>query len=354
MSTCRLPGFAHLLLCSLPSTVVASVAIFSAAWVSSGCDQEQVTLPDADQRDSRTGLTPAEEDEVLVRVGERAITLGQFAETLLRMDPYERLRYKSEERQKQLLDEMIEVELLAEEARRRGLDRDPEVRLRIKQALRDELLEDLEREVPGPESFSEREVREYYEAHPDEFSEPLRHRVQVIEVKQEDLARRLLAELKEADPGSGETWARLVQAHSHRREQLGEGEAPELAGDLGFVSAPGQARGANPQVPAAVREAVFLVEKVGDIAPEPARAGEHFFVVRLGGISPARDRSLVEAERTIRVELRRQKYLEMERALEQELRKKYPVVLSWKALPSEPGSGSAPPRAGNPDGEDSR
>lgn len=342
MSLRRLPGFAHLLRCLLSPAVAAAAALFSGGLASIGCDRDPSTLVETDQRDSRTGLTPEEEDEVLVRVGERAITLGQFAETLLRMDPYERLRYKSEERQKELLDEMIEVELLAQEAHRRGFDRDPEVRLRIKQALRDELLQDLERRVPGPETFSEREVRQYFEAHPNEFAEPLRHRVQVIEVGQEQLARSLIGQLEESDLGSGEAWAKLARAHSLRRDQLGEAEAPELAGDLGFVSAPGEARGANDEVPEAVREAVFSVEKVGQVAAEPAQVGERFFVVRLGGISPARNRSLEEAERTIRVELRRQKYLEMERDLEEELRKKYPVVLSWKASPNDASSKARP------------
>ena len=57
-------------------------------------------------------LSDEQRRAVLAKVGDRVITLGQFVETLERMDPFERARYQSPERRKQLLDQMIEVELL--------------------------------------------------------------------------------------------------------------------------------------------------------------------------------------------------------------------------------------------------
>jgi peptidyl-prolyl cis-trans isomerase C len=305
----------------------------------SGCKEDIHTLPDEQERDPRTGLTPLEGQEVLVRVGERDITLGQYAESLLRMDRYERLRYQSEERQKLLLDEMIQVELLAQEARRRGLDKDPEVQLRLRQALRDELLADLERSLPGPESFSEREVRDYYEAHRLEFLEPLRHRVQVIKVGSAAVAAQVLKELggRDAASVSGEIWAKLAHKFSLDRDNMGPVDRAELRGDLGFVSAPGEARGDNDLVPPEVRAVVFQLKKVGDIAADAVASQGLFYVVRLEGISPARDRTLQEAERTIRIELRRQKFLEAEKKLEQELRKKHPVSFSQASPTLAPG-----------------
>src|SRR6187200_3423370 len=68
-------------------------------------------------------LTPELARQVLAKVGEREITLGEYAETLERMDPFERLRFQSPDRRKQLLNEIVQVELLAEEAKRRGLDK---------------------------------------------------------------------------------------------------------------------------------------------------------------------------------------------------------------------------------------
>ncbi len=310
------------------------------------CEEDPQENIDDQGRDPVTGLTLAEAKEELVKVGDRSITLGDYAATLLRMDRFERLRYQTEESQKKLLEEMIEVEILAQEAKRRGLDKDPEVQLRLQQALRDEVLRKLETEQPGLETFSEREVQDYYEAHRTEFKEPERRRVQVIRTSKEATARKILESLDE-DP-SGANWGKIALEYSSDRTNLGEEEAHELAGDLGFISAPGEQRGGNLKIPDEVRSAVFEVKNVGDIVSRPVEAEGYFFVVRMAGMSPARDRSLKEAERTIRVELRRLKFLEAEKKLEAELRAKYPVVIDEKAIAAyEPPVSKVAP-TGNP------
>jgi hypothetical protein len=277
-----------------------------------------------------------------VKVGERSITLGDYVATLLRMDRFERLRYQSEERQKQLLDEMIQVELLAQEARRRGLDKDPEVQLGIQQALRDELLRQLEAELPPLEEISEREVREYYAAHRDEFREPERRRVLFIRLGSQKLAEKVLEEARGA---SGKKWGQLAREYSLERNNLGAEDALELAGDVGFVSASDQKRGENEAVPSALRAAIFEVKDVGDVVPQVLEDEGFFYVARLGGISPARDRSATDADRAIRVELRRQLFIQAEKKLEADLRKKYPVSIDAQAIAdfAPPSPDDAPP-----------
>ena len=266
---------------------------------------------------------------MLARVGDRAITLGQYAASLARMDRFERLRYQSEERQMELLDEMIRVEILAQEARKRGLAEDPEVQLRTMQALRDELLMDIKRGLPKPEQLSEREVRDYYASHKSELTEPKRHRVLVIIVGSPELSKQVA---KDAQGATGQRWAELAKRYSLERRGLEADSAPELAGDLGFVSAPGEARGENAEVLPEVRSAVFRLSEVGQVLPEPVLAGGKYYVVRLGGISAARDRSLTDADGTIRAELLRQRYLSEERALLARLAEQYPVTIDEPAL----------------------
>jgi len=316
---------------SFSGLVVHGALLLGSLGFALGCDTEPAELPDAELQDPVTGLTPMEEKEVLVVVGDKKITLGDYATTLLRMDKFERLRYQTEERQKELLDEMIEVELLAQEAKRRGLDKDEKLQLRLRQALRDEVLRDLERTMPDLESFSERDVREYYDSHRSEFKEPERRRVQVIVISRKDLIEGALEEVQE---GSGETWAEAARKYSVERDDASRGDLGELTGDRGFVSAPGVKRGANEDVPEAVRAAVFELKKVGDIVERAIEADSKFYIVKLAGISAARDRSVSDADRTIRVELRRQKFLKAEKEFEAELRKKYPVVIDEKAIAS--------------------
>ncbi|HSC86260.1 MAG TPA: peptidylprolyl isomerase, partial [Polyangiaceae bacterium] len=223
----------------------------------------------------------------------------------------------------------IDIELLAQEARRRGLDKKPEVELGLAQALRDEVLDELRRELPGPEALTEREVRDYYEAHLAEFREPERRRALLLVVAQEAAAKKLASD---AQGATGAAWGELVRKHSLERRGTAEQDAVEWAGDFGFVSPPGEARGENAEVPEPVRTALFQLKNLGEVAPAPVSAGGRWYVVRLGGTSPARDRSLREADRTIRVELVRQRYVEKERALEAELRQKFPVVVDEQAL----------------------
>jgi len=296
-----------------------------------GCaKKEQGTqTPSVDARDPVTGLTAAEGAEVLAKVGDRTITLGQYAASLARMDRFERLRYQSEDRQKELLDEMIKVEILAQEARRRGLADDPEVQLRVMQALRDELLLDLKRNLPKPEQLSERDVRAYYDSHKNELTEPKRHRVLVLIVGSKQLAEQVA---KDAQAASGQRWAELAKRYSLDRRGSQTEAAPELAGDLGFVSAPGEARGENVEVPPEVRAAVFRLSEIGQVLAEPVQAGGKYYIVRLGGISAARDRSLADADGTIRAELLRQRYLTEERALLDRLAKQYPVAVDRPLL----------------------
>jgi len=337
---------------------MAGALFLGSGLLSTGCDRkEEAAGPapeasgDSEARDPVTGLTRAESDAVLARVGERVITLGEYATSLARMGEYERLRYQSKERQAELLEEMIQVELLAQEARRRGLDRDPEVELSIDRALRDELLEKIRRELPPLTSFSDRQVQDYYEAHRDTFEEPERRRVQVLLLRDAALAERLGTELSGA---SGEAWAQAARKHSLSRDGLGPGEAAELAGDLGFTPAPGERRGENPAVPEEVRAAVFQLKEVGQTAFARSGSPGRAFVVRYAGHSAARKRSLKDAERTIRVELSRRLFEERRNQLEAELRKKYPATVDearLRSLPEvapAPGKGAPLPTSGGP------
>jgi parvulin-like peptidyl-prolyl isomerase len=293
-------------------------------------------------------LSPELAAQVLAKVGDRSITLGEYAATLERMDPFERLRYQSPERRKQLLDEMIEVELLAGEARRRGLDKLPQTEERRRQLLRDELLDGLKQGLPAPSDLPEAEVKAYYESHKADFDEPERRRVSVIALGSESEAKRVLGLSREA---TADGWGKLVEQYG-KAKRLRPGPPPpsELAGDLGIVGPPGDSRGANPRVPEAVRQAAFAISKVGDVHTEVVRSDNDFYVVRLTGKTDPRSRSYQEAERAIRVAVVQAKIREREAALEKELRGKYPVKIDEVALAklSVPAPSASAPRPAPP------
>lgn len=280
------------------------------------------------------GITPELAARVLAKVGDHEITLGEYAATLERMDPFERLRYQSADRRRQLLDELVDLELLAEEARRRGLDKQPETQERVRQMLRDELLAQVRAATPPPGEISEADARRYYDEHRDDFREPERRRVAHIAAGSEAEAKQLLEKTKNASPAD---WGKLVAEKS--RDPRGKPSTtlpPELAGDLGIVGPPGHPRGGNPNVPEPVRAAVFEIEKLGGVLPRAVQVGNAFHVVRMTGKTDARDRTFADAERSIRVALTQERLRAREAELEAELKRKYPVTIDEAQLAKLP------------------
>jgi parvulin-like peptidyl-prolyl isomerase len=294
---------------------------------------------------------------VLARVGTRTITLGDFAAALERMDPFERIRYQTDDRRQALLDEMINVELLAREAERRGLDQKPETQELIRQYQRDELLRRVRAQVPGPGQLSQDQVQAYYQEHKAEFVDPERRRAAQIVLKDAALAARVLAEASGAD---ADRWHALVKQYNPdaagaEGDKTAARPAIEVPGDLGLLSAPGSgnpaggaggAGGAAGELPDALRRAVFEIGQEGQVYPEPVAAGGRFHVLRLVSKLEARQRSLEEVDGAVRARLVRLLQEQAENDLVKRLRQSIPVSIDEQALERvpEPGPPGAPAR----------
>jgi hypothetical protein len=184
--------------------------------------------------------------------------------------------------------------------------------------------------LPAPADIPDAEVRAYYEAHRDDYREPERRRVAEIVVKDKDTANRVIALAKKTN---SREWGELFRNHSLVPLRKGpEGQPLEMAGDLGLVGPPGDPRGDNPRVTAEVRAAIFEVTEIGEVLSRPVPASDGFHVVRLLGRSDAHERSLSDADRSIRVTLLQAKIAEREKALEAELRRQFPVTIDEQAL----------------------
>jgi len=328
-----------------PGAVALVLVCWSAISCHHGTSQPSKRGPDAGAQ-SVGGLSADQAAQVVARVGDRAITLGDYAATLERMDQFDRLRYQSSERRKELLQEIIDAELLAEEARTMRLDELPETQQAIRQILRDALLEEARKGLPAPADIPQQEVRAYYEAHGEDFREPARRRVAHIALANKETATGLLPIAQKTNAAQ---WGELVRKHSLDAPKKPSPTQPiEMAGDLGIVGPPSDPRGDNPRVPAEVRAAAFELDAINDVYPRAVQAAGRWHIVRLTGKTDPHDRTLSEADRTIRVSLLQAKIAERERALEAELRKQFPVVIDEQALASvrvAPIASAPPPAA---------
>jgi parvulin-like peptidyl-prolyl isomerase len=258
------------------------------------------------------------------------ITLGDYAAALEHMDNFDRLRYQSPERRKELLTEMINVELLAREAQAKGYDKDPSAQQEARAILRDAMLKDARKGTPTPAEIPESEVRGFFDAHRAEYKDPERRRASVIVLPSEASARDVLEQAKKAPTAA--QWGELVRSKSI--DPQAKANVPvDLAGDLGMVSPPGDARGENVKIPEEVRAGLFEIAKVGDILGRPVKASDgKLYLVRLTQRADAHERTYQEAERVIRVKLAQDKKKAKEDELIAQLRGKYPVQIDENVL----------------------
>lgn len=267
--------------------------------------------------------------QVLAKVGERTITLADYALVLDRMDRTERLRYQTPDRRRALLDEIINSELLAREAERRGLDKDPVTIAYTDQLFRDEVRRRIRAEIPDPDTLPIDEVQAYYAQHRDDFRSPELRRAAMIALPNEAAANQVLAEL--GNKSSVAQWNTVAIRSSVERS---ESALPiDVVGDVGLVAAPprgdtpvpGAARvedgivdGAS-RVPSEVRAAVYALHTPGEVHPAPVTAAGKWYVVRLVAINPARTLSQEEADSQIRARLVNQRLDSKYAALERQL-----------------------------------
>lgn len=291
-------------------------------------------------------MAPEVAERVLAKVGKREITLGDYVMALERLDPLERLRYQTPERRKLLLDEMINVELLAREAERLGLHQEPRTRAAVDQLLRQEMLRRLRAELPAASDIPRSEVQEYYAANRAAFRTPRRRRVAVIATREFSRAKLALAEAVRADPP---TWGELVERHSDLEvhKQISSKESTQnaaskpskktaiaattLAGDLGMVAEPSAPR-ENARVPGPVRAAAFEIPEAGGVFSKVITSGRLHFVVRALAEVPSRQRSLEEAETQVRTRLVQQSLQRAERRLDAQLAKRIEVTVDETKL----------------------
>lgn len=321
------------------------------AWLSlllCQCKSDSKPAPKHDQTKTnsqheaaRHGLTAEEASKVLFEVGDRRITLGEFADALHDQSPYLRARYTSPERRREFLENMIRFELLAQEAKKRHHDNDPEVVKTQEEVMIEALMSKLfDEEVIKPEAITEADISAYYQAHREDFRKPAQVRASQVVLKTETQAKRVLAAALE-DPEDMDTFANLAFSQSI------DPATRVRMGDMRFFSA--SPDNASAEVPEEVRKAAFSLKEIGDVYPEPIATPAGFVVLKLTAKRDAFDRSLEDATAIIRNKLWRQR---RETAIEhfvESLRKKAHIKENLSLLASIPlgdsqkeGTSSAP------------
>lgn len=316
----------------LASRIVAVTAFVALA--ASACNDRALNVDGAATDAGHHGggaISPEQASKVLAHVGDHTITLGDYVASLQHMDQFDRLRYQSPERRRELLKDMINIQILADEAVAKGYDKDPLAQQEVRSILRNAMMEQARAGAPTSNAIPEAEVHAYFDAHRDQFRDPERRRISVIVLADEKSARSVL-ETAAKTPTSVQ-WGELVRTKSV--DSAAKANVPvDLAGDFGMVTPPGVTTGENGRVPEEVREAAFQIPNVGGVYDKPVKSktDSHVYLVRLTQKTDAHERTYTESERSIRVKLVQDKVREREDDLLNQLRAQYPVQIDDAVL----------------------
>ena len=183
-----------------------------------------------------------------------------------------------------LVSRMVELRLLANQAREQGLHNDPSTQARIQNAIDNQLANTYLTDYLASVEISEEELKAAYDKAVKDLGGEEQHRAWHILVKDEDKARELLEEIE-----NGADFAELAKEHSV------DTVSGEAGGDLGWFSLD--------QMVEPFANAVAELEP-GELGDEPVESQFGWHIIKLEGVRqsppPSFDQMRPELEDRIR------------------------------------------------------
>ena len=237
------------------------------------------------QRAPGPAAARTDSNSAVATVGGQVIDEAELRAQLSAQGPHLRAFYLQPAHKRELLDQMIREELLAQEASRRGLDQAPEVRQALRRALAQQLsAEELAR---AGAAVSDADLRAFYAAHLGEFVAPERVRLAHVVLADKAGAEQLLSRLRAAPQPPGAFAQAARESLDHATSALG--------GDLRFQSRDELEKGQGK----AVADAAFAATQPGALlGPLESPAG--WQLLRYEGRQPPVNRAYAEVEASLR------------------------------------------------------
>jgi peptidyl-prolyl cis-trans isomerase C len=291
---------------------------------------------------------PAKTDQtrqtIVATIGDSSITVGDVLSYIERQPREMQARYSTHEQRKKLLQHLIDMELLAREAKERGLDANPIVRQTLKQSLARQLLAELDAKSGGLGAIEEAEVRAFYDGNRDVFVRPARRRAAWLMSRTEDDAKRartqMMAVIAENPKMARQVFGDFVVKHSI------DGETKALRGDLGWFFADGKNELGQVRVDRAGTKATFALASVNSISEPTPLDNKTWALLQLTNEHPEVARPFDEVQMDIQNRLMRNKQSAQRQTFIEGLKAKATIEIHEAALATaEPKpTGPATPR----------
>jgi parvulin-like peptidyl-prolyl cis-trans isomerase-like protein len=258
------------------------------------------------------------------------ITADEFKARLDEQSPFIRARYSTLERKKEFLDNLIRFEVLAKEAERQGLAKDPDVQMTLKKIMVQKLVQKSFQDPGAAPELPEADLSKYYEDHRDEYSRPKRVRVAAVvfnapqgspdRAKKLVLAQKALAKLKVEEKKNSLAFAQIVSEFSE------DPATKAAAGDLQFKSAEELEKAWSKPV----ADAAFKL-KAGETSGV-VQAPQGLYILKFTGEQPELNRTFDQVKAQIANKLQREKRTKEFDEWLKGLREQAKVTIDDKAL----------------------
>jgi peptidyl-prolyl cis-trans isomerase C len=255
----------------------------------------------------------------LVRINDVSISLEEFQEMLERQPLEGKMKLLSQKGTRDFLENyVIPREVLYQEAKKKGLDKNKEILAKIEDAGRAILIDALLEEVLGGRGeVSEEEIQRYYKENPTLFREPQEIKVRHIVVNTEPGLKEVVTKLSR-----GEAFEKLASAYNI-------GNFKEDGGNLGYIR-----RGQLASPFAQFEEAAFSLRKRGQIS-EVVSTPYGYHIIRLEDMRGSTLRPLNQVKERIRFFLQPKKKQEAYLEYVKEAKSKTKILINEKLWAEE-------------------
>ena len=338
----------HLVQAVFATVLAGGLALGCSKSESNGGDKAVIataTTPGAAQ-------TSAELGTVLATIDGVDITVGEFQDRINKQSPYIRARYTSNEQKREFLDNLVRFEVLAQQAKSEGFDKDVDVVRTMKQVMIQKLMKARFEEGISPDDVSDEAMQAYYDANSAEFNKPEELRVSAIVLSKKADADAVAKDALGERGKTNREFRELVLAHSTDEESKKRG------GDLRYFSRE------TSDVPKEVVEVAFGLSKTGDVAGPIATSDGAFYIIKQTGHRKAVGKSFDEVKRQLQNRLYRDMRTKAQKDFVDELKAKAKIEIFDDKLgevqvdTSAPATGDAhgghgahggmPPMSGHP------
>ena len=162
----------------------------------------------------------------IAKVGSEVITQEDVNRELKGLPPQIQNMFSGPDGAEKFADELVKREMLSQEAKKKGFENDAEYKKKVEEFKKLTLISLLlQKEVEEKAKVTDKDVKDYYEAHKAELTTNNQVRASHILVKNEEEAKKILEQVKK-----GADFAKIA------KEKSVDAGSAKNGGDLGFFS----------------------------------------------------------------------------------------------------------------------